>query len=184
MLIRSRRLISPPRLAAITPFVNKKFKKMSMTSINKSKFRALMSAVAVIFSFSFWNTSAWAACNDDIVINSSVTTTQLISDSTYPYGLCSFTVPNNRSISTTTVSYSWGILNSLSTITSLINNGSISTTGSEAHGILNYGTITSLTNTGSISASGSNAYGISNGVVIGTLNNQQGGSSPLTYSGR
>lgn len=143
-----------------------------------------MSAVAVFFSFSFWNTSAWAACNDDIVINSSVTTTQLISDSTYPYGLCSFTVPNNRSISTTTASYSWGILNSLSTITSLINNGSISTTGSEAHGILNYGTITTLTNTGSISASGSNAYGISNGGAIGTLNNQQGGSSPLTYSGR
>ena len=142
-----------------------------------------MSAIAVIGSFSFWHTSAWAVCTDDIVIDPSVTTTQLISNLIYPQGLCSFTVPNNRSISTTTASYSWGILNSLSIITSLINNGSISTTGSEAHGIANYGTITSLTNAGSISASSNDAYGISNGGVIGTLNNQQGASgSALTYT--
>jgi hypothetical protein len=155
----------------------------NMNRTKPSRFKALVSAFALGSSLCFAHTSAWAVCTDDIVIDPSVTTTQLISNSIYPQGLCSFTVPNNRSISTTTASYSWGILNSLSTITSLINNGSISTTGSEAHGIANYGTITSLTNAGSISASSNNAYGISNGGVIGTLNNQQGASgSALTYA--
>ena len=63
-------------------------------------------------------------------------------------------------------------------ISSITNAGSI--TG-DTQGINNLGTITTLTNTGSITAPQGN--GIQNTRNIITLNNAQGGGTPLTYTG-
>ena len=69
------------------------------------------------------------------------------------------------------------------------NGGSISLTGENSIGVYVSPTssITSLMNTGSIKGSGLNAFGIKNDGVIGSLTNSQGnssaGSSPLTLTG-
>ncbi|MEI6116824.1 MAG: hypothetical protein WCP99_19965, partial [Burkholderiales bacterium] len=69
------------------------------------------------------------------------------------------------------------------TVAGIYNSGQITAIGSDAYGIYNgsSGTITSITNLGTITAS---AAGIGNdGSTIRTLNNLQGGVSPLTYKG-
>ena len=168
-----------------------------------SRFKAFVSAFALGSSLCFAQTSAWAVCTGGTDIITNVIATELIASD-----LCSFTVQNSGGISTASDN-NYGIQNSIRAITSLSNYGSISTNGNQAHSVLNFiGTITSLKNTGSITAAGSssnaisndggtittltntgtisapNGAGISNYGAIGTLNNQQGGSSPLTYSGR
>jgi hypothetical protein len=176
----------------------------NMNRTKPSRFKALVSAFALGSSLCFAHTSAWAVCSGDTVINSNQTTTQFITSD-----LCSFTVQNNSLIYTSGINNYGGIVNSTRTIISLSNYGSIASNGIGAPGISNilgtitslkntgtidvlvsnnnaifndYGTITTLTNTGTISAP--NGAGISNTGAIGTLNNQQGGSSPLTYSGQ
>lgn len=143
--------------------------------------------------------NAWAQCSGDTVISSDTTATQSNGTS-----LCSFSVLSGKSI---TISGDFNIaLRNTSTITTLNNAGTISTSGRSAHGIANLGTLTTLNNTGAISTSGINAFGIftqgtlttltntgtisTNGSSFGifnlatlrTLNNLQGASgSPLTY---
>jgi hypothetical protein len=178
----------------------------NMNRTKPSRFKALVSAFALGSSLCFAHTSAWAVCSGDTVINSNQTTTQFITSD-----LCSFTVQNNSLIYTSGINNYGGIVNSTRTIISLSNYGSIASYGIGAPGISNilgtitslkntgtidvlvsnnnaifndYGTITTLTNTGTISAPNANGAGISNTGAIGTLNNQQGGSNPLTYSGQ
>lgn len=86
------------------------------------------------------------------------------------------------------------IINVGSNIGSVVNSGSMSVSGNNRNGIINYSnslqggdaTITSITNTGSIAGSVSGGYSIVNAGIIGTLNNSQGtgnASGALTYYG-
>jgi len=94
---------------------------------------------------------------------------------------------NNAGTITTSGANAAGIrLNSGSKtgVNSIVNSGTISTTGASANGIDILGSAqVTVDNTGSISAVGSNSFGIYSAGNITTLNNSQGGSSPLTYSG-
>jgi uncharacterized protein with beta-barrel porin domain len=126
-----------------------------------SRLRALTLAVTLGVSFLFANGAAWAnGCSGDTVISTNVTTTQANSTQ-----LCSFTVNNGNSISTSGMD----AINNSGTITTLDNNGSILTTAGNFYGIYNFntGTITTLNNTGTISGD----YGIRNSGTITTLNN-------------
>ena len=69
-------------------------------------------------------------------------------------------------------------------VNSVVNSGTISTSGASSNGIDILGTAqVTVENTGSITTTGSNSFGIYSSGNITTLNNSQGGSSPLTYSG-
>jgi uncharacterized protein with beta-barrel porin domain len=123
-------------------------------------------------SFFFTNSAAWAnGCSGNTIISENVTATQKIA-----LQLCSFTINNGISISTT-ANVAYGI-QSTGTTTTLNNNGSISTTGTQSYGIDNTGTITTLNNNGSISASGPQSYGILiyAGATISTINNTSNGT--------
>ena len=177
---------------------------MSFVNTRKSFLfaRNPISTLVLGLSFCFAHVSAWAVCAGDTVISTNVTTQQ---DNVGVNGLCSFTVTSNGSISNAGLN-NHAIFNA-SSITTLSNAGSIST--SNAYAIENFGSITTLSNTGSISASAASAIHISNmittlnntGTISGspsgidnwgsftTLNNQQGRTSntiignPLTFSG-
>lgn len=74
-----------------------------------------------------------------------------------------------------TISTNYYVIQNQGTISSLINEGTISS----VNGILNVGTIGTLTNTGTIGDPGILNSGMMPTPVITTLNNAQGGSSPL-----
>jgi hypothetical protein len=78
---------------------------------------------------------------------------------------------------------SYPVDNGLAANTTLINSGFISSTGPSSDAIWNESgaLFQSITNTGSITSS--SGYGINNQGTIITLNNAQGGGSPLTYTG-
>ena len=146
-----------------------RFLEVSVTRMRVSRFIAFMSAVALGVGFCFANGVAWAVCSD-LVVSTNVNSSQ---QNLSPTWLCSFTVNNNVSISTTKTGASGDGIGNYGTITTLNNIGSISISGTGAYGIFNsFGmTITTLSNTGSISTSGGNAYGIGNDGTITTLNN-------------
>jgi hypothetical protein len=161
--------------AAIVFSKQQNFLNASGTQARASRLRALTLAVTLGVSFLFTNSAAWAnGCSGDIVITtnmSPVTATQKLA-----LQLCSFTINNGASISTS-APVAYGI-QSTGTTTTLNNNGSISTTGTQAPGIDNTGTITTLNNNGSISASGLESYGIliRAGATISTINNTSNGT--------
>ncbi|QWE21036.1 autotransporter domain-containing protein [Polynucleobacter sp. AP-Kolm-20A-A1] len=69
-------------------------------------------------------------------------------------------------------------------VNSIVNSGTISTAGASANGIDILGSAqVTVENTNTITASGANSFGIYNLGNLTTLNNSQGGSTPLTYSG-
>jgi outer membrane autotransporter protein len=107
---------------------------------------------------------AWAQCSGDTVISSDTAAQQ--TNNTW---LCSFSVLSGKSI-TTTASFTYGLLNN-STITTLNNAGTISTSGFGANAINNLGTLTTLNNAGTISTSGSSANAIINRSILTTLSN-------------
>jgi autotransporter-associated beta strand protein len=113
---------------------------------------------------------AWAQCSGDTVISSDTTSAQSNSSS-----LCSFRVLSGKSINFSG-HFSTGIENaSNSTITTLINAGTISTSGIASPSITNSGTISTFGNVGTISTSNENSFGVFNngsGSTITTLINQ------------
>jgi autotransporter-associated beta strand protein len=135
-----------------------------------------MPAVALGVSFYFAHANAWAVvCNGNPVINTNVTTSQ-----TNALWLCSFTVSNTGSISTN-ASAAYPIYNfPNATITTLTNNGTISTSGATTlHAIANRqsSTITTLNNNNTIRTSSDFSSGIVNydSSIITTLNNSNSG---------
>ncbi|MBT8529541.1 autotransporter outer membrane beta-barrel domain-containing protein [Polynucleobacter paneuropaeus] len=95
--------------------------------------------------------------------------------------------PNNSSDINQTAAKIIGDMASIqvdsATITGGITNSGTMTNinpGHGSYGILNSGSIDFITNTGTITAGN---FGISNNGTITTLNNAQGGNSPLTYTG-
>ena len=96
------------------------------------------------------------------------------------------TITNAGSITTSGGSAAGIRLNSGSKtgVNSIVNSGTISTSGTSSNGIDILGTAqVTVENAGTIVATGSNSFGIYSSGNITTLNNSQGGSSPLTYSG-
>jgi len=163
--------------AAIVFSKQQKFLNASVTQARASRLRALTLAVTLGVSFFFANSAAWAnGFTCDMVISTNVTATQKNA-----LQLCSLTVNNGNSISTSDPS-AYGVHN-IGTITTLNNNGSISTTGTQAFGIENTGIITTLNNNGSISTTGTQAFGIDNTGTITTLNNNGSisASGPQSY---
>ena len=178
------------RHAAIVPSRQHKILESNVAQLQRSRLRALVSVVVLGAGFYFAHGSARAVCGVDRVISKPVKETQQVNTK-----LCSFTITNSGSISTTGPQQ-WAIQNILGgPIRTLNNFGSISTTGGVgAHAVYNTAgfVITTLNNTGSISASAANTYGIYNlpsGASIGTittLNNKQGEGNvkgALTYRG-
>lgn len=96
------------------------------------------------------------------------------------------TITNAGSITTSGANSAGVRLNSgsRSGVNTISNSGVISTSGASANGIDVLGSAqVTIENTGSITASGTNSFGIYSAGNITTLNNSQGGSNPLTYSG-
>ena len=157
--------------AAVAPSLQQNFVKVSVIRARVSRVSAFISAVTLAVSCFFTHSATWAnGCSGNTVISSNVPLTATQKNALQ---LCSLTVDNGTSISTSAIA-AYGIHNT-GTITTLNNNGSISTTGTDAHGIYNDGpsTITTLNNNNSISTTGFMAYGINNSGLstITTLNN-------------
>lgn len=96
------------------------------------------------------------------------------------------TINNAGSITTSGANAAGIRLNSGSKtgINSISNSGTIRTSGTSANGIDILGTAqVTIENTGTIASTGANSFGIYSAGNITTLNNFQGGSTPLTYSG-
>lgn len=107
--------------------------------------------------------------NNSIQINSGVTLSASNQNAIYVGG-GTLSIVNYGTIST-----NYYVIQNQGTISSLINEGTISS----VNGILNVGTIQTLTNKGTISDPGILNSGMFPTPVINTLNNAQGGSSPL-----
>ncbi len=73
---------------------------------------------------------------------------------------------------------------SASVINTITNSGTINTSGAASYGVQVSGIgLVNLTNTGTITTTGANSFGVYSAGNILNLNNSQGGSNPLTYSG-
>jgi hypothetical protein len=108
-----------------------------------------------------------------IQVNSGVTLSETNANAIYVGG-GTLSILNQGTIST-----NYYVIQNQGTISSLVNEGSITS----SNGILNIGTIGTLTNTGTIGNPGILNNGGLGAPVITTLNNAQGGGSGLMYQG-